>query len=160
MKLSAEIWESLLTGARVGWLLDSNAECLPELFGRLEEELADVDQLLRNRLNDKAPDIVAMLCGRHVDEIAPFIQTFASPMSAPIRAAALLLVLGHSVIELDMTYQDRSSFHLRLVVGEEDGTSHEFTSASIWDGEAVRHIGLMKLGDQPVMHGYYSFRYE
>lgn len=156
--IDSEHWQQLLKDAGVGWVLDSHGKDPALLGDRLNAELQEVRAVLADKLGDGAPNAEELIVSRPEDFRA-VIQTFASPMTAEIRAAAVLATVdGTSIVGLQLDYRFRNRFHMRVLLETRDGALAEFVSHDIWDAEALRHLGIMKINDQPVFQGYLSFR--
>ena len=85
------------------------------------------------------------------------VQTFASPMTAPIRAMVYCILDGAQVKAIRFDSASGRA-HLEVDVEYDSGEAATFTSDNLYDAEALRHFGLMKMGEAPVMDGYYAFR--
>ncbi len=67
------------------------------------------------------------------------------------------LLQGAQVRSLQVNYEYCHSATLRVEVEVTPGETLPFESTELWDFEALRHFGLMKMGNKPVVDGYYSF---
>ena len=90
--------------------------------------------------------------------LKPLVQTFASPMTAPIRAMVYCILDGAQVKAIRFDYRFKARAHLEVDVGYDSGESATFSSDDVYDSEALRHFGLMKMGKAPIIDGYYAFR--
>lgn len=87
----------------------------------------------------------------------PLLQSFASPLTTSVRAAIYVLVSGGELRRLEYEYVRGERSRLHIVVATSDGLVLERTSEEIWDADFLRHLGLMKAGDRPIVDGYYAF---
>ena len=136
------------------------AEDTPERVKQVAEEAT----LITAEFRDKFP-IESRALGDLVErmvldqqKLMPFIQTFAAAMSIPFRALVLAVVLGANVMAITASYEYRRVAELTVRVEFPSGEKATFASKDLWDYEVLRHFGLMKMGDLPVIDGYYAFR--
>ena len=143
--------ETILSDSGAGWLLETDRdERLAAIGSDIREVQAELGKLPASArvgaLRLTAP------------EMKPFIQCFAVPMTNRIRAMVYCLLDGAELVELQFAYKRKRSVRLHAVVELADGHMEPFESHDLWDAEVLRHFGLMKMGDRPVIHGYYAFR--
>lgn len=144
--------EKVLSDAGVGWLLQTDRdERLAAIASDLRSVQAELSKL-------PAPTSARVGALRLSDpDMKPFIQCFAVPMTNRIRAMVYCLLDGAELVELQFAYKRKSSVHLHAVIELADGHKEEFDSHDLWDAEVLRHFGLMKMGNRPLIHGYYAF---
>lgn len=135
--------DRLLLGERqatlVRWLGSVDA-----LEGWLLAQLAEECDVLREAERDPSA-------------LRPLLESLASPLSTPVRAAVYVLVTGGELREIQYAYARGERSHMRIVVATALGRTIESTSEEIWDVDFLRHLGLMKAGNRPIVDGYYSF---
>jgi hypothetical protein len=144
--------ETLLAGAGVGWLLNDEQEAT---LARLEEEIDEFECWLRDTgyVGPAFPEIV-----ERPEKYRAVVQTFAMPMTTPIRAVAFLVSHGAEIESLSFEYRQAEQVALTIVVKDREGSeSVTAESDQVWDVQFLRHIGIMKMGDAPYLSGYYAF---
>lgn len=144
--------EDALRLAGVGWLLEEYRE---ERLAAIVSDIASVSEEVSRRVGRRV-DVASELDSNR-DDLMPLVQSFASPMSNSIRSLVYLLLRGGDLVALDFSYRERRKADLRATISFE-AREHEFSSDDLWDAEVLRHLGLMKMGDRPVIHGYFAFR--
>jgi hypothetical protein len=92
--------------------------------------------------------------------LLPLIQSFVSPMTTPIRTMIFCVLNGASIERLHFDYESKRLSVLEVMIEFPTGLAATFSSDDIYDAEALRHVGLMKLGNAPMIVGYYPFRKE
>lgn len=139
----------------VGWVFSAEPSTQAE---RVFREMQEVDKALRERVPHRRLAPLADAILEDVTRLKPLVQTFASPMTTPIRAMVYCVLDGAQVLSITFDYEFKSRSRLKVEVEYETGERAGFESDDLWDAEALRHFGLMKLGDAPVVDGYYAFR--
>jgi hypothetical protein len=147
--------ESLLHAAGVGWLLQEAKDT------RLTQILNEMDELstyLRDRQLSQTPDLLQE-AATEPTELRPLVQLFASPTSTTIRAMAYCVLRGADIQSVSFEYRLEQVAKLRIELSHPHarGSTIEFESDNLWDAEVLRHVGMMKRGGRPVLHGYYAF---
>jgi hypothetical protein len=160
MTPSADQLARLFETADVGWVFD------PSTFGeepaataaRILHEMALVDRVLASKIGLLHPKPVVDSIFSDSARLKPLIQAFASPVTAEMRAMIYCVLDGAEVLSIQVTYERQAHADIRVVVEYESGLQAVFLSDDVWDFEVLRHFGTMKLGDRPVVDGYYAFR--
>ena len=75
-----------------------------------------------------------------------------------MRTMIYCVLAGASIERVRFEYKSQQKSALEITVEFPTGLGATFTSNDIYDAEVLRHIGLMKLGEAPVIDGYYPFR--
>ena len=153
--MNFEQFQTVLELADVAWLLNDSPR---ERYEQVMREMADVDAIMTRSFTMMRYAPVAEAILSDPDRLKPLVQTFASPMTAPIRAMVYCVLEGAKVDEVNFRYVHKQQSQLEVVVSFDSGESARFQSAELWDAEALRHFGLMKSSGKPVIDGYYAFR--
>jgi hypothetical protein len=72
-----------------------------------------------------------------------------------MRTMVFCVLDGASVRSLRFEYQAQESARLEISVEYDSGRSSRFESDDLWDAEALRHFGIFKMDNKPVLDGYY-----
>jgi hypothetical protein len=144
----------LLAAARAGWVIEGE-----DRESRLEGILNEVDALAGrlSALIGLSGDLLDEM-EREIGALAPLAESFASPMSADIRAAVYVLLRGGELRSLTYEYDRLARSRLFLRIATWERRELEFESNELWDAEILRHLGLMKMGGRPLVDGYYAMR--
>ncbi len=150
-----ELLQRLLEEAGVEWALRPDRS---GTIARMLTSLSDLEHELEGRLGLPSAPNVLQEAERDPISFRPLLQSFASPLTTPVRAAVYVLVSGGELRRLHYEYdRDQRSSRLHIVVATHDGRPLECRSSEVWDVDFVRHLGLMKAGDRPIIDGYYAF---
>jgi hypothetical protein len=150
-----ETLAGLLEQSGVGWLLAESRDIRLEQIGR---EIDETAQEIARRLPLPGLDLLAEI---RADPrgLEPLIQLFASPTSTEMRAMVYCVLRGMEISAIEFAYQIKSTVSLRVELEHNvTGEKLTFCSAVVWDAEILRHIGIMTIGKQPLLHGFYAFR--
>jgi hypothetical protein len=139
----------------VGWVFDEGAE---ERSRQILREMVDVDRVFASEFGRPLDPPIEQAIAADVTRFKPLVQAFASPMTAPIRAMIYCVLDGAQVKAVQYEYVYRQVSRLRVSIEFDSGEKATFESDELWDAEALRHFGLMKMGEKPVIDGYYAFR--
>ncbi len=144
----------LFESTGVGWAIG------PDRGGKepaqILAEIAEVEEELKRRTGTQ-PDLLNEL--RAAPELMrPFIHSFTTAKTAPIRAMIYFILKGASVKEVKFHYLAKRQSSLTVTIRLLSGQEETFESDEFWDVELLRHFGLAKAGGKPLIDGYYSFR--
>lgn len=153
MPVTKEALADLFRRAGVGWYMEQASAPAVE---DVEREAAEVSRILKQRLGHPVDVLREML--DDPDGLTAFVQTFAMPMTAEIRAMVHCVVRGARVTSLRYEYeaQRRSELHVAVQFGSDDDIS--FHSTEFWDSEVLHHLGFAKISGRPLIDGYFAFR--
>lgn len=139
----------------VGWVFDEHAS---ERAKQILLEMREADRVFSDKIGRLLDPPLAKAIPADVARLKPLVQTFASPMTAPIRAMVYCILDGAQVKAIRFDYRFKALAHLEVDVEYDSGEAATFASDNVYDAEALRHFGLMKMGNAPVIDGYYAFR--
>lgn len=146
----------LLRASDVGWLLEGKPEAERRvILAEIAQAIRAAEQECEQRLGHSV-DLNAAMCD-DPESFKPLIQTFVLPMTAPIRAMVYCVLSGARIRHLSYTYEAEQMSHLKVTVAFPD-QSIDFESAEHWDAEVLHHLGFAKVGNRPLIDGYYAFR--
>ena len=149
----AEKLAELLEASGVGWLL---AESRDERLAKIAQEIAKVSSEL-SRLLSAEVDVWREMRDDPA-ALKPLVQMFASPTSCIMRAMVFCVLRGMNIESIDFCYRSRQSVSLNVTLQHDvTGERYPFRSRLVWDVEILRHLGIMKMGDKPILHGFYAF---
>jgi hypothetical protein len=143
---------NLLEQSGLGWLLAEDRDARLEQIGReVSETSAEITKRLGNppvRLLDEMQQDTAAL--------KPLIQLFGSPTSTSTKAMVYCVLRGMEIQSLSFTYESKRQVSLEVVLADGvTGQKHEFSSNVVWDAEVLRHLGIMTMGEKPLLYGFY-----
>jgi hypothetical protein len=139
----------------IGWVFEEDAA---ERAQQSLREMDEVDRLFDDTFGRPIDPRLAEAICQDVARFKPLVQTFASSMTTPIRTMVYCILDGAQVKAIRFEYRLKACAHLEVDVEYDSGERATFKSDNLWDAEALRHFGLMKMGDKPVIDGYYAFR--
>lgn len=145
----------LFDSAGVGWALEGDVEA--EAHRHLRELEAVEAEYQRRLSTPLSPRLLDQLVADS-EALAPLIQAFASPISAPIRVMIYCILKGADVRRVRYDYEHERRSHLVIDIELPTGQALSFESEELWDAEVLRHLGMTKRGGRPVLEGYYAFR--
>jgi hypothetical protein len=146
---------SLLQGAGVGWVLHEGQD---ERTHKILAEIEEVDRYYQEAFGQKLVPSLWEQMSAHSGNLKPLIQSFASPMTPPIRTMIYCVLSGASVRSVRYDYEAQRKSTLSVAVRLPSGKEHMFESDELWDAEVLRHFGFFKKGGRPIIDGYYAFR--
>ncbi len=138
----------------VGWVFGEHAS---ERARRILEEMSEVDRVISDKLA-RPLDALADAILADTARFEPLVQAFASPMTAQIRAMVYCVLDGAQIKAIRFEYRFKECAVLEVDVEYDSGKRVRFESDNLWDAEALRHFGLLKMGGAPIIDGYYAFR--
>jgi hypothetical protein len=118
----------------------------------------EVDKLFHETFGRPLDPPLADAILQDVTRFKPLVQTFASPMTTPIRTMVYCVLDSAQVKAIRFEYRFKALAHIEIDVEYDSGEEATFKSDNLWDAEVLRHFGLMKMGKAPVIDGYYAFR--
>jgi hypothetical protein len=130
----------------VGWMFAQGAV---ERARQVLREMHEVDRVFFERFNRPLDPPVADAILADVTRFKALVQTFASPMTAPIRAMAYCLLDGAQLKAVRFDYRFKARAHLEIEIEYDPGEPVTFSSDDLWDAEALRHLGLVKRARHP-----------
>lgn len=91
-----------------------------------------------------------------------FLQALASGLPTEILVMVWLLLHREAhILELELSYRYEQQFAIRVVLGWPDlheALRMEFSSDDVFDAATLRHMGIMKVDDRPILDGFYATR--
>jgi len=151
----AELVE-LLEQAQLGWALRCSDATPRSEAERLLARVDEAAQAYEERFGARV-DLLAA-CRAKPEEMRAFLQTLTAGVSAPFLAMVAGIVLRDArVAAVRFELVARASVSLSVEL-EEGGERRLFESNDLWDAQVLRHFGLMKAGNKPVIDGYYASR--
>jgi hypothetical protein len=126
----------------------------------LDRLAADLDQFVhhyRQRYGDR-PDPVELL-DSNPTKGAAFFQVDTLRASPEMKVLVWRLLLGYEITRLECHYRAGHSFRLKVTIRSPYGSNEEsYESTDPSDFRILRHIGLIGVGDQTHLQGYYAAR--
>lgn len=141
--------------AGVGWALRGDADAETR---RYLQEMRAVEAEHERRLSEPmSPPLLDQLVEQG-EALTPLIQAFASPLSAPIRLMIYCILRGAEIRRVHYDYEHKRRSHLAIEIELPNGQTQSFESDDLWDAEVLRHFGMAKRAERPILDGYYAFR--
>lgn len=167
MSISEEqILRDLFTRFRMGWFVDAfpSEQLMPRFDDFAQTYRKATTEVLDTHLlpNDVTVNSVAETAERDPERAAVFLQLFASSCSPEMLAMTWAMQHDTIVASVDLQFTQRKSFELNieLRVSHEDGSPLTFHSDAIFDLAVLRHFGLMKANESPVISGLFPVNYD
>jgi hypothetical protein len=146
---------TVLEQSGVGLLL--NQDRLGRL-NQIAQEVHEASQEIASRIGSPGFDLLGEM-QHDTSALKPLIQLFASPTSKEMRAMVYCVLRGMEIKTIDFSYRFKSAVSLSVKLEHNvTGEPLVFLSDVVWDAEILRHIGIMTMGQRPVLHGFYAFR--
>lgn len=158
-----ELLTTIIREAGMGWMIDSFSppgQALSYLASRMTES----ETVLAGTCTPAHPQMTVATIARMRDDdvykLDAFLQSLASIHSPSVLACAWLLIWGGEVTRLAVSYEEQRRFHMSITVRSPHLAAHEdeFISDDIDDAVFLRHLGIMKIDDQPAFDGYHALR--
>ena len=147
------VLRKLLRDAGIEWWIAQDAG---RIYKTAVDDVGAVAQLYRERYGEEI-DLWARIVALP-DEMRAFVQSFAMPISNAFRLMVLRLLDGSTILSVDFHYEERREARLRIRLRDRRGSEEAFESDDLWDAHVLRHLGFMKIGDEPVLDGFYALR--
>jgi len=138
-----------------GWIFSQDSV---ETVAQMLAEISQVERYCAEQLHRPQGTPLQDRIMSDVDRYKPLVQTFALPMTTPMRAMVLCILEGAQVQRIGFDYSLKQRANIQVELEFESGEWASFSSADVWDAEVLRHFGLMKIDAAPVIDGYYAFR--
>jgi hypothetical protein len=141
------------------WLIESFAPP-SEAMNHIRRTLGEVDRRAKSRLGGNAPDIsessLLMEYRSNPRRVKGFFQALGASRTPDMLLMAWRIIQGMEIKEIELSYLRQQSFQVKVILespyGEED---EPYISSDIDDFKLFRHIGVLKIGDNPVFDGFY-----
>lgn len=154
--------EEAIRESGLSWVIDWFAP-RSEAVEHLKTTLESVNQLGRNRLGDRAPNLSESAILRQYSQNPLQVRGFFQALGGTRTPAMLLMVWrviqGMEIKELEIAYHRQQDFTLRVILespyGEEDEV---YESMSIQDFALLRHVGILEISGTPVFDGFYALK--
>lgn len=152
--------EQLIRNIGGAWMLDA-FKTPEEAYLYFSDLLQPVEQLARQRFGQEVLGLSAQALGtaygRSPHKVRAFIQAMGESNSAEMLIMVWRILQGMEIQHLEMKYVLSSEFSLAVTLrspyGEPDETYH---SDNIDDAALVRHFGVMKIDERPILDGFYA----
>lgn len=152
--------EQIIRDSNEGWLIDWFAP-REEALAHLRSRLTAVDDAARHRLGGGAlrltPESIVQEYRTNPRKVRAFIQVLGAVETPHILLMVWRILQGFAIQAIELNYQSEQSFHMRLVLRSPYGEADEiYDSDDVDDAVVLRHFGIMKMGDAPVMDGFFA----
>lgn len=145
-----------------GWVIDW-FDPPSQSMNHIRQALAAVNQRAEERLGGNAPNLTesALLAEyrRNPERVRGFFQALGLSRTPDMLLMVWRVIQGMDIKSVELSYVRQQSFELRAILespyGEEDEPYH---STDIDDFKLFRHIGIFKLGANPVFDGFYPLK--
>ena len=145
-----------------GWVVDGFGPP-SEAMGLIRGTLEEVNRAARSRLGRDAPDLSepALLAeyARNPLRVRGFFQALGVSRTPEMLLMSWRIIQGMAIKEVELGYRQRESFEIRVILESPDpGGGETYVSTDIDDFRIFRHVGIMKLGEDPVFDGFYPLQ--
>lgn len=158
--------DRLVRTAGQDWLLDSFDEP-GSAAGRLRQQVDEAEREYdvlyppdgpfapRLSLNSLASEVE-----RNPQNVAAFLQAAGSTSSARMLVMVWRLLNNDQILRLKLLYELGQKAVTLEIELKSDLCDHRvvFQSAAVEDVALLRHVGILRLGDQPILDGFYALR--
>jgi hypothetical protein len=138
-----------------GWILKyaDRQQLLDSVAQEIDEFL-----LAYERRFDEAPKPFELL-KENPPKAAAFFQAFAGArISLEMRIGIWRILLGSEIVEVHFDYSRDQGTDFRVAIQTPYGDREEYSSQSLWDSAILRHLGILAVGGNPTLYGYYALR--
>jgi hypothetical protein len=154
--------EEAIRGAGEGWLIDWFAPP-NEALNHIRRVLAEVHRRAQERLGADAPDLsepaIIKEYQRHPSQVKGFFQALGGTRTPDMLLMVWRIIQGMEIKDVQLTYRRREHFHVRVILESPHGVEDTpYESDRINDFALFRHMGIMEVGDAPVLDGFYPLR--
>lgn len=159
-KIVTDPLEQLVRKAGEDWLIDWFAprdQALPQLRQLLDE----ADRRVVQRFGPHAPRLTveALLHEQQGNphKVRALLQILPSIASPDMLVMAWRIMQGMNIFSITMEYEQERSFRLRVRLKSmyDDNEIDDYETSDIDDAVVLRHLGIMKMNDQPAFDGFY-----
>jgi hypothetical protein len=163
--IASDPFEKLIRDAGQGWLIDWHApkeQALPNL----RKILAVADDRGKERLGGNAPKLTPETLiaeyQRNPHKVKGFLQIIGSVHTPDFLVMVWRILQGMNIGGLMVAYQSEKSFRMevRLKSPYEAAEDEVYHSEDIDDAVVLRHLGMMKMDNQPIFDGFYPLNVE
>lgn len=162
---SASELEGLLKKCGHAWLIELFA---PDGIAFLLELLAQTDAESTKRFGSSGPRFTQQALAREYEidpyRIGAFLQALAPSRSPQMLLMAWRIIKKDKVIRsVELSYQDRKSFFLKVVLGslgDANGQEEIYESSDIDDATLLGHFGTAHLNNLPLFLGFYPAKWD
>lgn len=144
-----------LAAAGYSWILQEPDQ--EQILRKIANEIDEFIEAYCDQFH-VTPDPFALLNENPSKGIAFFQSYIGPPHSVEIRMLIWHLLAGAEIVSVNLTYEKNGEFRLAVIAESPYGEPAEFTSGDAWDFRALRHIGLIGMGDGAILDGYYALR--
>lgn len=127
----------------------------------LESVAQEIDEFRSeyNRRYRETPDPFLLLRENPL-KAAAFFQAFTGArISLEMRILIWRILLGSEILAVHFDYAKDRGTDFRVVIrAPYGGDREEYSSNSLWDSAILRHLGILAVGGQPTLYGYYALR--
>ncbi len=142
----------LLERGGLAWLV-RDADSAPHQMERVMEAEKEYEARFGGRV-----DLLAA-CKAIPDKMRAWPQALAAGVCPGLLAMVARVLLHDAwVVHVRFEFESRKSVRLEIAIEDREAGVQRFESTEIWDAEVLRHFGLMKVGEKPIIDGYYAFR--
>jgi len=163
--LTTDPLEEVIRSSGEGWLIDW-FEPRDQAISHLRKRLQAADEASRHRLGAVAPSLTAEALiaehQRNPHKVRALLQVLPTVQTPDILVLVRRILDGASIKTMKLDYSMQKSFHLvvELEPLETQVTGERYESTDIEDAVILRHLGILKMGDQPVFDGFYPLNVE
>ncbi len=145
-----------------GWLIDTFAP--PDrAMEHLRRSLESVNLRAQELLGENAPNLsessIIMEFAHHPQMIRGFFQAFGGTRTPDMLLMVWRIIEGMEIKDVELHYERQENFVVRVTLESIDGGANEvYESKNIQDFALFRHIGIIEIGNKPVLDGFYPLK--
>jgi hypothetical protein len=156
------VLEQLLRDNDLEWVIDwyvPPGRAIPSLLRLLEEASKESRHRFGNSGPEFTEDSLLNESRQNPHKATAFLQALAATRQPHMLVMVWRILQGMRIQEIEMTYRERASFHLRCVLNSPyEDKPDVYESSDIVDAMLLRHLGMTEMDTGPVFEGFYPLR--
>lgn len=162
--MSGELLETIIRDCGEDWLLDwfsgNKADAIANWRKLLQKAAEHYEQRYAgtNRIRSISEAALLEEAKSNKHRATAFLQALGETTSPELLVMVWRILHGDTIKRVELIHQHGQSFEFRTVLETDEGVEQEFVSSNIDDASLLRHLGILKVDNQPVFDGFYPLR--
>lgn len=159
--MSAEPLVNVIRTCGEDWLLDwfpgGEAEAIAHLRGMLDKASRRYKERYaqRNRITPISESALFDEAKANRHRATAFLQALGETSNPELLVMVWRILHGDTIKRVELMHLHGQSFRFRAVLESDDGLTQDYESSDIEDAALLRHLGVLKIDNQPVFDGFY-----
>jgi hypothetical protein len=158
-----DVLDRLLRANDLGWMIDMYGprdQAIPFLIDQLHR----VAERYQSRVGvhvSFAPETLEHESAHNPHKVRAFLQALGCTRSPDMLVMVWRVLQGLSIREVNMTYRERDTFDLRVVLarpGDAGDQLEDYSTQDINDASLFRHFGIATVSGRPLFDGFFPLR--